>query len=150
MPGVVISVVIVGQKVHIVLIDQGSSTDVMFSGTFTSFQISPDQLKPYDGVLVGFVEDQVEVQGYVELRTIFSDENAARIIIVKLIILNASSAIASTAHMKMKFPSSEGGVIVIKADQKMTRKYYESSLKNHRGAYAVSIRRARMDNRGAN
>jgi len=47
--------------------------------------------------------------------------------------------VASTTHMKMKLPSSEGGIITIKADQKMARKFYESSLKNRRGTYAITI-----------
>ena len=33
----------------------------------------------------------------------------------------------------MKLPSLEGGVIIIKSDQKATRKCYENSLKNKRG-----------------
>jgi len=41
--------------------------------------------------------------------------------------------------MKMKLPSSEGGVITIKAEQRMTRKCYESSLKNRRGTYVITI-----------
>jgi len=57
----VISVVTMGRKVHKVLIDQQSSGDVMFWTTFTSLQLSPDQVRPYDGCLVGFVGDQVEV-----------------------------------------------------------------------------------------
>ena len=58
---VVISVVTVGRKVHRVLIDQGSSVDMMFWETFVSLQVSPNQLRPYDGCLVGFAGDQVEV-----------------------------------------------------------------------------------------
>jgi len=111
----------------------------MFWGTFKSLQISSDQLRPYDGGLVGFAGDQVEVREYVDLRTTFSYENAARMITVKYIVVNASSAynlllgrpslnrlsaIPSTAHMKMKLPSSEGGVITIKADKRTTRKCY--------------------------
>ena len=68
---VVISVV--GRRVHKILIDHGSSADVMFWGTFNKLQLSPDQLRPYDGCLYGFVGDQVEVRGHVELRTTFSD-----------------------------------------------------------------------------
>ena len=59
---------------------------------FTNLRISPDQLRPYDGCLAGFVDDQVEVQGYVKLRTTFSNKSAARMIIVKYIVVNASSA----------------------------------------------------------
>jgi len=58
---VVISIVTVGRKVHKVLIDQGSSADIMLWGTFTNLQLSPNQLRSYDGCLVGFVGDQVEV-----------------------------------------------------------------------------------------
>ena len=54
---VVISVVTVERKVHTILIDQGSSVDVMFWITFTSLQLSPEQLRPYDGCLVGFTGD---------------------------------------------------------------------------------------------
>jgi len=39
---VVISVVRTGRKVHCVLVNQGSSTDVMFWSTFNKLQMSPD------------------------------------------------------------------------------------------------------------
>jgi len=98
--------------------------------------------------------NQVEVQGYVELRTTFFDDSATRTVTIRYIVVNASStynlllgqpslnrlgAVASTAHMKMKLPSSERGVITIKVDQKTERKCYESSLKNRRGTYAITI-----------
>jgi len=113
-----------------------------------------NRLRPYDGCLVGFTGDQVEVRGYVKLRTTFFNDIATRMITIRYIVVNASSAynlllgrpslnilgaVASTTHMKMKLPSSEGGVITIKSNQKTTRKCYESSLKNRRG------RRTRMD-----
>jgi len=69
---VVISVVTIRRRVHRVLIHQGSSTDVMFWSTFNRLQLSPDQLRPYDGCLFGFAGDQVEVRGDVELRTTFT------------------------------------------------------------------------------
>jgi len=37
-----IYVVTAGRKVHRVLVDQGSSTDVMFWSTFNKLQLSPD------------------------------------------------------------------------------------------------------------
>jgi len=87
----------------------------------------------------------VEVRGYVDLRTTFSNESTTKMIIVKYIVVNTSStynlllgrpslnrlgAVASIAHMKMKFPSSQGGVITIKVDQRMERKCSESNLKS--------------------
>ncbi|XP_068465071.1 uncharacterized protein [Phaseolus vulgaris] len=134
--------------------DQRSSADVIFWGTFTSLQLSPNQLRPYNGCLAGFAGDQVEVRVYVELRTTFSDESTTRTITIRYIVVNTSSAynlllgrpslnklgaVALTAHMKMKLPSPKGGVITIKSDQKTTQKCYESSLKNQRGTYTIAI-----------
>jgi len=42
----------------------------MFWGTFLGLQITLDQLRLFYGYLVDFTGDQVEVRGYVELRTI--------------------------------------------------------------------------------
>ena len=53
---VVISVVTAGRKVHRVLVDQSSSTDMMFWPTFNKLQLSPDQLRPYTGCLYGLRE----------------------------------------------------------------------------------------------
>ena len=79
----------------------------------------------------------------------------ARTITIRYIVVNASSAyelllgrpslnklsaVASTTHMKIKLPSLEGGLITIKFDQKMARKCYESSLKNRRGTYTITVR----------
>ena len=54
---VVIFVVTAGRKVHRVLVDQGSSANVMFWSTFNKLQLSPDQLRPYTGCLYGFGGD---------------------------------------------------------------------------------------------
>jgi len=53
----VIFIITIGKKVHKVLTDQESSTDVMFCGTFANLQVSLDQLRPYDGCLVSFAGD---------------------------------------------------------------------------------------------
>ena len=42
----VISIVTAGRKVHRVLVEQGSSADVMFWSTFNKPQLSPDLLRP--------------------------------------------------------------------------------------------------------
>ena len=44
---VVISLVTAGRKVHRVLVDQGSSTDVMFLTTLNQLQLSTDKLRHY-------------------------------------------------------------------------------------------------------
>ncbi|XP_068497736.1 uncharacterized protein [Phaseolus vulgaris] len=54
---VLISVITAGRKVHRVLVDQGSSTDMMFWSTFNKLHLSPDLLRPYTGCLYGFAGD---------------------------------------------------------------------------------------------
>jgi len=50
---IVVSLVTAGRMVHRVLVDQGSSADVMFWPNFEKLQLSPDQLRPYGGCLYG-------------------------------------------------------------------------------------------------
>jgi len=150
---IVISLVTAGRKVHRVLVDQGSSADVMFWPTFTQLELPLDQLRPYGGCLYGFAGDQVEVRGYIELRTTFTDEAGSRTEKIRYLVVNAPSAynillgrptlnrigaIPSTRHMKVKLPSMEGVVITIKSDQKEAKKCYENSLKNKRSVSYVT------------
>jgi len=149
---VVISVVTAGRKVHRVLVDQGSSADVMFWSTFSKLRLSPDLLRPYTGCLYVFADNQAEVRGYLELRTTFTDGTTSRTESIRYLVVNANStynillgrlalnrlnAVASTRHMKMKLPDLSGKVIVIKSDQEEARKCYENSLKTKRGVFMV-------------
>jgi len=124
----------------------------MFYDALVGLQIPRDQLLPFDGVLVGFSSEQVEVRGYVNLRTTFSDEHAAKTIVVKYIVVNAPSsynmllgrpslnklgAVVSTTHLKMKFPA-EGKVVTMKVDQEVARKCYEKSLRTRRDTYNLT------------
>jgi len=149
---VVISVVTAGRKVHRVLVDQGSSADVMFLSTFNKLQLSPDLLRPYTGCLYGFAGDQVEVRDYLELRTTFTDGTAARTESIRYLVVNANSAynillgmpalnrhrgVSSTRHMKLKLSDLSRRVIVIKSDQEEAKKCYENNLKKKRGVFMV-------------
>jgi len=150
---IVISLVTTGKKVHRVLVDQGSSTDVKFWPTFNKLHLSLDHLRSYAGCLYGFAGDQVEVRGYIELRTTFADGTVARTEKIKYLVVNAPSAynillgrpmlnrlgpVPSTRHMKLKLPSMEGVAITIKSDQKEVRRCYENNLKQQRSVSHVT------------
>ena len=145
---VVISVVTAGRKVHRALVDQGSSADVMFWSTYNKLQLSPDLLRPYTGCLYGFTNNPVEVRGYLELRTTFTDGAASRTESIRYLVVNANSAynillgrpalnrlraVSSTHHMKMKLSDLSDKMFVIKSDQEEARRCYENSLKTKRG-----------------
>ena len=135
--------------------DQGSYADVMFWSTFNKLQLSPDLLRPYTGCLYGFTGDQVEVRGYLKLRTTFTDGTVSRTESIRYLVVNANSAynillgrpvlnrlkaVASTRHMKMKLPDLSDRVIMFKSDQEEARKCYENSLKTKRGVFMVMER----------
>jgi len=82
-------VVTAGRKVHHVLVDQGSSADVMFWTNFNKMQLSPDMLRSYTGCLYGFTGDHVEVRGHLELRTTFTDGITSRTENIRYIVVNA-------------------------------------------------------------
>ena len=125
----------------------------MFWSTFNKLQLSPDLLRPYTGCLYGFADNLVEIRGYLELRTTFTDGATSRIESIRYLVVNASlaynillgrpalnrlRAVSSTRHMKMKLPDLSGKVIVIKSDQEEVRKCYENSLKTKRGVVMVT------------
>jgi len=125
----------------------------MFWSTFNKLQLSLEKLRPYDDCLYGFVGDQVEVRGHVELRTTFTDDTSSRTINIRYLVVNAPSAynillgrpalnrlgaVASTRHMKVKLPSLRGGIITIKFDQKTAKKCYENSLKRKKGVCVIT------------
>ena len=87
----------------------------------------------------------MEVRGYIELRTTFTDGLASRTEKIRYLAVNAPSAynillgrptlnrtgvVPSTRHMKVKLPSMEGMIITTCFDQKEAKKCYENSLKN--------------------
>jgi len=102
------------------------------AATFNKMQLSPDQLRPYDGCLYGFAGNQVEMRGHLELRTTFTDGVASRMENIRYLVVNVVSAynillgrpslnrlraVASTRHMKMKLPDLSGRLITIKSNQ---------------------------------
>ena len=158
---IVLSIIMMGRNVHRVLVDQGSSAYVMFWNTFVGLQTPIDQLRPFDGVLVGFSGHQVEVKGYVDLRTTFRDKEDAKTIFIRYIVVNAPSSynlllgrpsinklgvVILTVHLKMKFPTDDGKLITLSVNQEVARKCYEDSLRTRRKvAYSVSTTEVVVD-----
>ena len=122
--------------------------------------MSTNLLRPYTGCLDGFVGDQVEVHGHLELRTTFTDGTTSCTTNIRYLVVKAPSAynillgrpalnrigaVASTRHIKMKLPSLEGVMITINSDQKEAKKCYENNLKTKRGVFSVTTGPPRED-----
>ncbi|GAU32570.1 hypothetical protein TSUD_218280 [Trifolium subterraneum] len=110
---------------------------------------------PYSGTLVGFTGEQVDVMGHIMLYTTFGEDENAKTIKVRYLVVktlftsyniiigrttfNALGAVMSTLCLSIKYPLNNGKVGVAKGDQVLARKCYESSLKiRHRPSKPVS------------
>ncbi|GAU29723.1 hypothetical protein TSUD_264590 [Trifolium subterraneum] len=76
----VIQVQILNCDVKRVLIDSGSSANIMYWEALKAMQLAGEQLQPYNGTLVGFGGEQVEVMGHVTLLTTFGEKESAKTI----------------------------------------------------------------------
>ncbi|XP_042489529.1 uncharacterized protein LOC122069545 [Macadamia integrifolia] len=130
-------------KVERVLVDNGSSTDIMFWEVFQRMELEEKYLRPVTTPLYGFIGSLVQPKGMIELQirvglgelqksvmANFSvvDIPSAYNIILGRPSLNNLKAVVSTFHLKMKFPM-ERGVRGCRGDQLESRRCYVNTLK---------------------
>jgi len=72
-----------------VLIDPGSSANILYYDAFERLGLAPEQLQTFKGILTGFTDEQVHVRGYVTLKTTFRSGENAKTIKVKYLVINA-------------------------------------------------------------
>jgi hypothetical protein len=139
----VVTLVIANHKIHRVLVDTGSSADIIYKSTFELISIDQGKLISTRGPLVGFSGEQVLPIGSIELPVMAGTSPQEKTIMVKFLVvegrsayniilgrpaLNDLGAITSTPHLCMKFPTSSG-VGVVRGDQKAARMCYITTLK---------------------
>ena len=120
----VIRVVIANKTVHRVLINNGSSTDIIFTLAFDKMGIGREKLEPVNAHLRGFSGERVLPLGLVQLVLTLGDPPFQATTTTKFLIVEASSAcnmllgspslnavraIPSAYHMVVKFPTENGG-----------------------------------------
>ena len=139
----VIRVVVANKTVHKVLIDNGSSTDIIFASTFDKMGIGKEKLEPVNAYLLGFSREKVLPLGSVQLVLTLGNPPCQATTTIKFFIVDAPSAynmllgrsslnvirvIPSTYHMVVKFPTENRGVMV-RGDQRVARECYLASMK---------------------
>lgn len=140
----VITAMIARYQVGKVLIDQESSANILYWKTFKRMEVSEDVVMPFNEQIVGFVGERVDIRGYIDLRTSLGVDKKAREITVRFLLveadtsynvllgrpcLNAFGAIVSTPHLTLKYPTEDGEVHTVRADQKMARECYAAGLR---------------------
>ncbi|RDX76165.1 hypothetical protein CR513_43869, partial [Mucuna pruriens] len=84
----VISLIVVDYKIERVLIDQGSFANVLHWPTFQKLGLSTFCLEECSGTLFGFVGEQVEIRGMMEIKILFGVGASVRSIPVTYIVVN--------------------------------------------------------------
>ena len=119
----VIRAVVANKTVHRVLVDNGSSADIIFASTFDKMGIEREKLEPVSTHLRGFSREKVLPLGSIQLVLTLGDPpcqatTTARFLVVdapsayNMLLgkpsLNALKAIPSAYHMMIKFPTTSG------------------------------------------
>ncbi|GAU32257.1 hypothetical protein TSUD_53840 [Trifolium subterraneum] len=129
-----------------ILIDQGSSCDIMYSGLFKVLQLTEENLVPYVGSdLQGFNGSTTKPWGYVDLIVTFGENKAMKSVKVKFLVVNCPSlynciirrptlaepfAVSSTIHLKLKHYTKDGQVATINGDIEAALRWFEATSKN--------------------
>ena len=139
----VVHAIVANTTVHRVLIDNGSSADIIFASAFDKMGIGREKLEPVNAHLRGFSGEKVLPLGSIQLVLTLGEPpcqatTTARFLIVdapsayyKLLgrpSLNAIKAITSAYHMKIKFPTVHR-VWMVRGDQRVARECYTASMK---------------------
>ncbi|KAK2996418.1 hypothetical protein RJ639_026444 [Escallonia herrerae] len=127
-----------------VLIDNGSSAEILFHDAFEKMNIPTDRLRKMEAPLYGFSNHPVAAEGIIALPVAIGTPPAQANLMLDFVVvkvpsaynailgrpaLNRLQAVVSTYHLKMKFPT-EHGIGEVKGDQTTARQCYVTSCRS--------------------
>ena len=141
----VIKAIVANKTIHRVLVDNGSSADIIFTSAFDKMGIGKEKLEPVNACSRGFSKEKVLPLGSVQLVLTLGDPPCQATTTVRFLIveapsaynmllgrpsLNAIRAVPSAYHMVIKFPTANG-VGMVRGNQCIARECYSASMKQN-------------------
>ena len=141
----VIKAIVANKTIHRVLVDNGSSVNIIFASVFDKMGIGREKLEPGNACLRGFSGERVLPLGSVQLVLILGDPPCQATTTVRFLIVDASSAynmllgrpslngirvVPSAYHMVIKFPTANG-VGTVRGNQRIAMECYSASMKQN-------------------
>uniref|UniRef100_A0A2N9ERC7 RNA-directed DNA polymerase n=1 Tax=Fagus sylvatica TaxID=28930 RepID=A0A2N9ERC7_FAGSY len=138
----VITINIAGFTTRRVMVDNGSSADILYLPAYQQMRLDKGKLRPMDAPLVGFIGDKVCPNGILTLPITVGTHPKTVSKTVDFLVVNCPSAynaiigrptlnrlraVTSTYHLLLKFPT-EHGIWEVRGDQVAARECYLASL----------------------
>ena len=139
----VVRLIVANKTVHRVLVENGSSTNIIFASAFNKMGTGREKQEPVNTHLRGFSGEKVLPLGSIQMVLTLGEPPCQATTIARFLILDAPSAynmllgrpslnaikaIPSAYHMMIKFPTIHG-VGMVRGDQRVDRECYTASMK---------------------
>ncbi|KAJ1699784.1 hypothetical protein LUZ63_008296 [Rhynchospora breviuscula] len=131
-----------GVRVRRILVDTGSSADVIYFEALKKIGLAKYPLRPMTTSLVGFTGAKVQLMGTIDLDISYDESPRTVVANVRFIVVSAPSAynailvrtslnnigaIASTPHLMIKFPTPQG-VGIARGEQQVAKECYRITM----------------------
>ena len=141
----VIKTMVANKTIHKVLVDNGSSANIIFASAFDKMGIGREKPDPVNACLRRFSGERVLPLGSIRLVLTLEDPPCQATTTVRFLVVDALSAynmllgrpslnairvVPSTYHMVIKFPTANG-VGMVRGNQRIARECYSTSMKQN-------------------